>query len=399
MKIIGIVSEYNPFHKGHKYQIDKSLELTNADGVIAIMSGNFVQRGLPAFLDKWTRAEMALQSGVNLVLELPTFYATASAEDFAKGAISLLNATGVVTHLSFGSEVDSLDEITKIATLLANEPMAYKNLLKNQLQIGHSFAKARNIAINQHMGTDINLNQPNMILGIEYLKHLIRLNSKISPLLIKRVGSAYHDTNLYHDISSASAIREKYFDPTVDFNFKNHLPPQAVKVIENTPYMPVNIETFENQIFSLLRRLTPIELRQYREVTEGLENKIVNVINQTTTYSDLINALKSKRYAETKINRMLLNIFLGIKPFDCNLEKFGYLRLLGMDSIGQKIVKNMKSSASLPIITNLNRMEKSLKTNPLIELDVRASNLYALGQNSQTLKRGGRDYLEQIIRV
>ncbi|HSN65855.1 MAG TPA: nucleotidyltransferase, partial [Fusibacter sp.] len=366
MKIIGIVSEYNPFHNGHAYQVQKSIQDLDADGVIAIMSGNFVQRGFPAIQDKWLRAEMAVKAGVNLVIELPTYYATSSAENFAKGAVSLLDATGVVTHLSFGSEFDDLDCLNQIADALINPKQVFEDTLRSALDKGLSYPSARDIALNTAMpelSEMINLNQSNVILGIEYLKALKQLDSSIKPFLVKRMGKGYHDLGL--DIVeeapyvSASAIREAYFASgdlsTHKLNLEAYMPKEAAKAMLDSPYCAVRIEDFEKLILYELRKSTPAALSKLREVSEGLENKLSDASLKSTDYAQLLDAIKSKRYAMTRINRILLNVLLGIEQESFDLQTHGYLRVLAFDATGQKIIRAIKKNGYLPLITNINK--------------------------------------------
>lgn len=399
MKLIGIVAEYNPFHNGHQYQIDTSKERIQADGVIIIMSGHFVQRGMPAFVDKWTRAEMALACGANLVLELPTYYATASAESFANGAISLLNATGLVTHLSFGSESEHLEALHKIAHVLADESEAFKESLKNALSTGLSFPSAREKALLERIpkAYHIHLNQANVILGIEYLKALIQTKSKIEPLLIKRIGKGYHDESTDSPLASATAIRKSYFDTLEKTPFTQWMPENAVKVFEKCPFHPVQMTDFEKELLFILRRSDASSLKRFREVTEGLENKLVKASEQAVDYETLIKALKSKRYTQTKIHRLLLNVLLGIEPLNIDIQRDGYLRVLGMDQKGKHILKKMKQSATLPIISNYNKIDSHLKENPLLALDERATNLYNLAQKNSAHRRGCSDSLKKTL--
>ena len=413
MKIIGIVSEYNPFHNGHAYQVQKSIQDLEADGVIAIMSGNFVQRGFPAIHDKWLRAEMAVKAGVNLVIELPTYFATSSAENFAKGAISLLEATGVVTHLSFGSELDDLDCLHKIADALIHPTRAFDEAMRAALDKGLSYPSAREIALNTSMpelNQTINLNQSNVILGIEYLKALKQLNSSIKPFLVKRMGKGYHDATLDFaegaPFVSATAIRNAYFDtaPSTDFSsntvhLEAFMPKVAAKAMVDSPYCAVRIEDFEKLILYELRKSTPTTLSKLREVSEGLENKLADASLKSTNYTQLVDAIKSKRYAMTRINRILLNVLLGIEQETFDLQTQGYLRVLAFDSTGQKIIRAIKKNGYLPLITNINKHSDLLETNKLLRLDIQATNIYHLAQEDPKLQVGGRDFLQKPFQL
>ncbi len=400
MKIIAIIAEYNPFHNGHLYQLQKSVQETSANGVIAIMSGNFVQRGHPAFFDKWTRTEMALAAGVNLVIELPTFFATASAEQFAFGAVKLLDATGSVHQLCFGSEIMDKYAFEKIASILANEPESFKLALADSLAQGLSFPKARESALKTVLKIDEIPTASNSILGLEYFKALKKLNSPITPHLIKRVGSEYNDERLNLEFSSATAIRKAYFDAQKNkkpFYFDDFLPPKCTDYITRTRPVALSAENFQDILLYKLRSSSASELSKFREVTEGLENKLKTVSQRARNYDELIDGLKSKRYTVTKLSRMLTNILLNIpKDFDAT-EHLNYLRVLGFDQTGQNILKMIKKNSKLHLITNLNHISNSLKENPLLEMDCLATDIYSLGYSNLADRKGAKDLTNSII--
>ena len=210
-KVLGIVAEYNPFHNGHLYHLEQSKKLTSSNYTVAVISGNFTQRGSTSLIDKWSRAEMALQSGVDLVIELPLLYAISSAENFADGAIKILDSMKIVDYVSFGSETSNVDVLSQIADILYNEPKEYKSILSNELQKGLSFPKARENALLMYFN-DISkyaniLSSPNNILGIEYIKSLKKHKSNIQPISIARFESGYNDITYSENIASATAIR------------------------------------------------------------------------------------------------------------------------------------------------------------------------------------------------
>lgn len=398
MKIIGIVSEYNPFHKGHQYQIEKSKHDLEATGVVAIMSGNFVQRGYPAIYNKWTRAEMAVRSGVNLVIELPTYYATSSAELFARGAIELLHHSGVVSHVSFGSEVDDLDALKAIASLLNDPSDVFTETLSTSLTEGFSFPVARSKALAKalpELEARLNLNQSNIILAVEYLKALQQLNSPIEPFLVKRQGSDYHDDRLDSPFVSATAVRKLIHERPDHLLSGDWIPQSVMDVLEQTPFRASKIEDFEKLILYALRMSTAQDLSGLRDINEGLENKLLEASHTSSSYEMLVQSVKSKRYTQTRINRVLLNSLLGIKPIDINLEKEGYFRVLAFDEVGQKILREMKKRTALPVITNINKHKDFLAESTLLQLDVKATEIYQLGQMDPTLIKGGLDYLNK----
>ncbi|MBF4691694.1 nucleotidyltransferase [Fusibacter ferrireducens] len=400
MKIIAIIAEYNPFHNGHMYQLQKSVQETGANGVIAIMSGNFVQRGHPAFWDKWTRTELALAAGVNLIIELPVFFATASAEQFGFGAIKLLNDTHVVSQLCFGTENTDQHAFDKIASILANEPPEFKQALASALAQGLSFPAAREKALKAILDIDTIPNTSNSILGLEYFKAIKKLNSPIEPHLTKRVGSGYNDEKLNIGFSSATAIRKAYFDALKkqeSFDFGDVLPQNCNDYLRQVQPAALSVEHFQDILLYKLRSSSTLELSKFREVTEGLEYKIKAHALKARTYNELIEGLKSKRYTATKISRMLNNILLNIpKDFD-GTKHLNYLRVLGFDPTGQKILKMIKDNSELNLITNLNHIPYSLKENPLLSMDCLATDVYALGYKSTPDRQGAKDLTKSII--
>ena len=395
VKIIGIVSEYNPFHNGHLYQVQKSVQELGADGVVAVMSGNFVQRGYPAIFNKWVRAEMAVRGGVNLVIELPTYFATSSAEQFAKGAVELLNATGVIDYLSFGSEYDDLSTLKQIAELLVTPTRPFQEVLTDALKRGLSFPAARAAAIHHalpELHTKLDMNQSNVILVIEYLKALINLNSKIEPYLVKRQGNDYHDPSLNSPFVSATAIRKGYFEDR-DQLFKGNWMPDAVSdIMLNTPFKANRIENYEDIILYAIRSKTALALSKVRDVNEGLENKILSAAIKAHDYSSLVDLIKSKRYTMTRINRILSNLLLGIDQEIYTFSEYPYFRILAFDETGKKIIRKMKKNTEVPILTNINKFKSVIDTNPLLQLDIRATDIYHLTQRD---KNGGLDFLKK----
>lgn len=231
--VLGIVSEYNPFHNGHILHFKKSLELTKADFTIAIMTGNFAQRGEPALTDKWSKTEMALRQGIDLVIELPTIYSISSAENFATGSIKILNSLGIIDYLSFGSEIGQIKPLNDVASILAKEPKEFSNILKSQLKSGLSYPKAREIAMQVYFGNSPiymeALQNPNNILGVEYLKALKKTNSSITPVTVKREYSEYNSSKIKNGITSASGIRDMLQN---DKNIHQVVPYETYEIIE-----------------------------------------------------------------------------------------------------------------------------------------------------------------------
>lgn len=367
MNNLGIIVEYNPFHNGHVYHINKSKETTNADNVIAVMSGNFVQRGEPSLLNKYNRTEIALNNGVDLVLELPTVYATSSAELFAHSAMSILNKSNIVNSICFGSESGSLEELSRVATLLNNEPLEFKTTLKDALNSGVSFPKAREIAL---QSVDYNLGQvlsyPNNILGVEYLKSLIKLNSTIKPYTITRSSSNYNDVSLSMNsatITSATSIRSTIksninsIEPFVPSDCFNTL----TECIDNKTY-PIK-DNMLNMLKYKVLTSSPEQLNNIYDITEGLAYKIINVLPTTESYDDLVAKLKSKRYTQTKIQRAILHLLLNITDNDIELyqsvDYIPYIRVLGFRKEKSYLLKDLINNSSVPVITNIKNADLS----------------------------------------
>lgn len=386
MKILGIVTEYNPFHNGHKYHIEKSKELTGSDAVVAVMSGNFMQRGEPAIMDKWTRAASAVSSGVDLVIELPTVFALNSAEYFGYGACYILNHLGVIDSLVFGSEDGNIDAVKNISHLLMNSKEDISKIIAKHMSDGHSFPKAREMAIVE-LNTnknDLNLSKPNNILGIEYFKALLHLNSKIQVDTVKRISSDYNDQNLKSEISSATAIRKHILEEGILDDIKSNVPPSTFGALSKAEKY-VSIDNLSTILISILRRSNPEEIAMIHDVSEGLENKILFEANNTDDINELIDRLKSKRYTRTRIQRILLKILLNIKD-DYIGKSFelspSYVRILAFNDKGREIIKIAKKASELPIITNLDRLENYPdEVRDMLTYDVRGTNMYAMISN------------------
>ncbi|MCF0149353.1 MAG: nucleotidyltransferase, partial [Clostridium sp.] len=283
MNITGIITEYNPFHNGHLYHLNTAKKATNCDAVVCIMSGNFVQRGEPAIIDKWKRAEMALLNGVDLIIELPAFYAVSSAEFFAKGAVNILDRLGVVDNIFFGSECGDIDLLYKIARILTNEPKELKLKIKENLKSGITYAKAREKALinilNEDSLNEVLLNSNN-ILGIEYIKAILKSNSNITPLTMKREGSKYNDKELNTIFSSATSIRENIKNGFNLNSLENYIPSPSLDMLKslannNYPFV------FEENMYKYIkyRLLTNcINFNNLFEVKEGIDNKFIKEI-------------------------------------------------------------------------------------------------------------------------
>lgn len=352
LKVAGIICEYNPFHLGHKFHIEETRRITGADYVVAIMSGNFVQRGDIAIYDKLSRAKTACQNGADLVIELPAIYSLAGAEIFASKAVEILIGLNCIDYLSFGAETDDVAELERVAEIILSEDEDYKGKLSQALGQGLSFASAREIAV----GSDL-LKTPNNILAVEYIKAIKKLGASFCPVAVKR--SVNHDSDeVSGKFTSASNIRaeikmghfdlvKKYVPQGFDFSQKAHF-----------------IEDLEKSIISSLLLKTPEELRLISDVSEGLENRILKCAKECSGFMELCDAVKSKRYAHSRIRRILLHSYLGITA-EMQKEAPSYIRILDFNSNGQELLNKIKQATDLPLVKNTSDVNR-LK-NPVIK--------------------------------
>ena len=325
--VLGVIAEYNPFHNGHLYHLAESKRQCGANYTVGIISGNFVQRGNTSIVNKWTKTEMALLNGLDLIIELPTIYATSSAENFAEGAIKILNSLKIVDTLSFGSELCDIDTLNKFANVLYDEPKEYTSLLSHELQKGLSFPKARENALLMYL-KDISkyaniLSNPNNILAVEYLKALRKTKSNISPMCIKRKKVYYNDKCIVDEYASATAIRTLVKNEKFD-DIRRVIPNSSYGLlkedIKRGNYV-IDISKFEKEIIYNLRKMTLQEIANLPDVTEGLENSIKNAASSCNNLYDLINIIKSKRYTQTRIQRIFIYALLGITKKICKYQK------------------------------------------------------------------------------
>ena len=379
MRIVGLIAEYNPFHNGHKYHIEKAKELANADYAIVVMSGNFVQRGAPAIMPKHLRAETALKCGADLVIELPLCYATGTAEQFAYGAVSMLDKLGCVDAICFGSECGDLPLLSNVARLLCDESDEYKEALQAGLRSGMSFPLARQNALD-NLYSDCNygqlLSEPNNILGIEYLKALYRLSSKIEPMTIRREVSHYHDTELQEQFSSASALRQVIADG--DFvKLYGQIPCECMPSLEDGYKVryPVYANDFSLLLKYKLLNETTSSLVDYADVSEELANRICNRLNDYVSFEQFCELLKTKEITYTRISRALIHILLGVKKND--YHEIGYARVLGFRSSSNVLLSELKKSSSIPLLTKLGKDDSlSDLARKMLGFDIKSSNLY-----------------------
>lgn len=427
MKVTGIIAEYNPFHKGHKYQIDYCKKKLNSDYVIVAMSGDYVQRGTPALLPKHVRAEMALRCGADLVLEMPVSVSTASAEAFAMGGVSMLDGLHIVDSLCFGSEYGEVSALMELAEILVEEPEEYRQLLKEFLSNGLSFPSARCQALTEYFknphnftGDDFDgvltpllnqivqiLNSPNNILGIEYCKALLRLKSNIKPVTLKRQGMGYHETLAETDgsdrfscadgntFASASAIREL---------LKATLTPETISRIASQVPDEISLllaSSLQRNGFLTEDALDPLlsycilkenadSFCSYLDVSRDLAERIMNRSNELNGFLQAASFLKTKELTQSRIQRALLHIILGIREVPATVP---YARVLGFRRESSTLLKEIKDSSSIPLITKLADANSLLDESgrSLLYETVFSSNLY----EKLLCRKNGRNFVHE----
>ncbi|MBB5197442.1 nucleotidyltransferase [Anaerocolumna cellulosilytica] len=390
MKVVGLITEYNPFHNGHAYHLNEAKRATGADYVVVVMSGNFVQRGTPAFLDKYSRTKMALKCGADLVFELPVCFSTASAEYFALGAVSLLEKLGIVDYICFGSESGDISLLTSISDLLLTESHGFKQIFKEAVKAGKTFPEARADSIKALLPevSDEFLSSPNNILGIEYIKALKRLQSTIKPITITRKATAYHSQELDTDdtfaISSATAIRKTLKEGNTLNNLRRHVPAPAFAIMEEQ--FEKTFPIFEEDFSLLLHYKFMLEdrqtLLQYTDINSDLANRILRMYSEYESFPDLALSIKSRQWTLTRINRALIHILLNHRQDNfLTYQQKGftqYARILGFKKESSHLLRKIVKNERIPVITKLGDAKNKLSKIGLTMLneDLYAANLY-----------------------
>jgi len=435
MKTLGIIVEYNPFHNGHLYHLSKAKEITKADYVVAVMSGNFLQRGEPAIINKWVRTEMAINAGIDLVIEIPFAFSTQDANGFAFGAVKLLDSLQIIDYLCFGSETNHLDILYPISRFLHIETQQYKELIKEKSRNGYEYPKVRSQALCEYhrmLGIDHLkklspsklgkiLNCPNNILALEYIKHLLNLNSKIAPVPIKRIGASYHQKTIRGNISSATSIRNeilnsitshKYNPLTLNNKIKSTIPYFIYPILEKEfkeGRNPITIHSYEQYLLAVLRRMSLEDIFHIHGVNEGLENRIKRASLRSSTIEQLINLIKTRRYTRTKIQRILLHSMMNLSKDDVTaFNNHGplYIRVLGFSKKGKTLLRIIKKKSTLPLINKLsnylnkinyykNDEQKILLK--MLDFDILSTDIYVLGYNEIKDRVARLDFTYNII--
>ncbi|MFS0823724.1 nucleotidyltransferase [Bacillus sp. 1P02SD] len=381
MKAVGVIVEYNPFHNGHKYHLDETKRKTNPDCMIAVMSGNFLQRGEPALVSKWARTKMALEAGIDIVIELPYAFATQKAETFANGAISLLSALHC-DEVCFGSENGTIDDFTSTVSFMKRNQQVYDHTTRQYLKEGYSYPKSASLAYSSLTNHDtyVDLSKPNNILGYHYVKAIHDQNSSLKAETIMRSSAGYHDESFSHEsIASATSIRKSLFSAEKNIKeIQNYLP------LSTTKWLSAYFEEYKlfhrwEEYFTLLKykllTSTPSELANIYEAEEGIENRLLAFISESTSFQDFMEKIKTKRYTWTRLQRLCVHILTNTTKEQ--LKKINenpvatYIRLLGMSQKGQSFLNHVKKDVELPILSKATGFSDDLFT-----LDQKAAQTY-----------------------
>lgn len=412
MKVCAVIAEYNPFHLGHAYHLKQARLLTDADYIIVVMSGNFVQRGDPALIDKYTRTRAALSCGADLVLELPSCFSTGSAEYFARGAISMLDHLGMIDFLCFGSECSEIQFLSQFAEIFLNEPEPYKNILREKLKLGYSYPTARSNALviaYPQLAADIAVvSSPNNILGIEYIKALHQRRSRIHPVNIRRTGSDHRDQRLGDVYSSSRALRQAIQSNRSIEELRSHMPEEAYNVLAD--YFAQERPLFQNDFSTLLHyKLLSEQAKgytKYLDVTPDLSEKICKYVYQFTTFSEFCDLLKSKDMTYTRISRCLLHILLNITKeymeyYIDNQDSICYARLLGFREEAKPLLTAIDHNTSIPLITKMADAEKLLTSDghQMFQQEVQITDIYSSIQAAKSNHRMYHEYTRPMIVV
>jgi predicted nucleotidyltransferase len=399
-KTLGIVTEYNPFHNGHLYHIETSKSHTNSKVVVAVMSGHFTQRGEPAIADPWTRATWAIQSGADLVIEIPTIFATSSASYFAYGAVYLLQALGVVDTLCFGSESGNLEELVHLNQTLKENSILQSQQLKSNAHL--SYSSQRSNFLETQADETIKLTKSNDILGLSYLEALDRLNSTIEPKTIKRIVSNYHDETLTETISSATAIRRGIISGLSLESMRHTLPDSSFDSLQSiiSEKRNPNISLWQEWCLFYLRHTSIDRLQLVHDMPDGLPQRMKQMALESCNYAEFEEKIKTKIYTNGRLKRVIAKMLLGIEKTDlindCGTNP-EYLRILAFNDSGRQLLSRAKPT--LPIITNGKHFRPS---NAIAqrqwEIDCLAANLYSLLLPND-FRRGGKNYTQPPVYI
>lgn len=360
MESVGIIAEYNPFHNGHLYHLNKIKEKYKDATIVLVMSGNFTQRGDVSIIDKWKKTQIALKAGIDIVVELPFPFATQSADYFSYGSITLLEKLKV-NKVIFGSESDNINDLEIIADTQLNNP-DFDKLVKIYSKFGYNYPTALSLALKDLTKKEIK--EPNNLLGISYIKAIRQNHYKIKPELVKRTNN-YHEEELNENLSSATAIRKALKEGK---DIKDQVPEFITDHLTDLHYIEEYFQLLKYKI------ITEKDLSIYNTVEEGIDQKLKKEIINTTSYDDLINKIKSKRYTYNKISRMLIHILCNFtKEKKEKFKEISYIRLLGFSDKGRKYLNSIKKDLDIPLISKISRNK-----DPMLEFEIETTKIYSL---------------------
>ncbi|HHX17019.1 MAG TPA: nucleotidyltransferase [Mollicutes bacterium] len=385
MKAVGIIAEYNPFHNGHLYHLNKVKEMFPDDVIVVVLGGNFTQRGETSIINKWDKAEIVLKHGADIVIELPYPFATQSADFFAKGSIQILKEMKI-SKIVFGSESNDSNQLTTTAKLQLNSK-EYQSLIKKYLDQGINYKTAQSKALKTL--TNISIDTPNDILGISYIKEIIKQNADIEPITIKRTND-YHDNNINEDITSATSIREAIKN---NVEIKNTVPKETYEKLNNNNIFSID-DYFHILKYQILTNIDSLD--KFQTVDEGIENRIKKYITSSKSLNELISKIKTKRYTYNKIRRMLTHIMCNFTKEEANIFKdITYLRILGFSEKGKTYLNSIKKQINLPFVTNFNK-----NNDKMLDLEFRTTCVYAsILDESEKTKLIEMEYKNSPIRI
>jgi len=389
MKVTGIIAEYNPFHNGHKYQFEK-IRQAGTDYIVVIMSGDFVQRGEPAIVDKYTRTKMALNNGADLVIELPTVYALENASIFAAGAVNILEKSGIVNELSFGIEKEGLDELNSFVSFLKADNKEFNQNIKANIKSGLNYPQARSNALLKYFNKNQvdKLEGSNTILGLEYILALSRLDSNMKISAIERNGNNYNDTSICSEkMSSASAIRKALVNNCDDISLSNQLPGDNFSLLSEAN------KIYPNDISSLLhyKLISEEDFTRYLNVKDSFSARINSFKNDFKSFDDFSLKLKSKNITYTSVRRLLMHVLLGLE--NDSLLADDYIRILGFKKEASPLLNELKNRASIPVINKL----ADAKLNDKLQADIKSANIYEALISDKYDTKFTNEYSKQIV--
>lgn len=389
MKYCAVVCEYNPFHNGHLYQIERIKSVTNCDGIICVMSGDFVQRAEPALLNKYARAKCALLCGADIVVELPTVYAIANGAKFAQGAISIIKNLPNVEYLAMGCETNDKTTLLKLAQIQADESNEFKEILKNEMRKGLSYAQSYTTAtvamgekcgISSAMSRTI-LQKPNNLLCIEYVKALKRVNSPIEPVFIQRKGDEHNAIEVSSEIASATAIREMYYSHKPWETIERYIPPATHSAVKEALRHTPDLHTYSDLVMYTLKTTSKKAFSELPEIAEGIDNKIMQLAAKHTDYFAILQEVKSKRYTMSRLKRICLHSVLRIFKSTLSDITCNYAHILGIREHFKHYLSHLPDQFYVQI-ADCDFMDASKRE--LYEIDKRASGIYSLLTHNDT---------------